>query len=243
MGVQDVEKTIGIIAGMIIFIPPLPEVPTLSIPLYLQWDFWVAVATVLLDLVTLLLVFETRRMRTDSDKTMEEMRKNAERSADSAAMSAAATKALVEIGQRPWVSMQSLYLEREISSHNRAVSLTSTLLNSGATPAMKVVAHHYYFVGTGEFPDEPDYHSDQTAAPIPMTICAHKERNIVVQMAMSDEDVTAVLERSASIFVYGVITYDDGFGNRHQTRWCAKHNGGVGPDTHFSLTGKHDSID
>jgi hypothetical protein len=174
---------------------------------------------------------------------MEEMRKHAERSADAAALSAAATKALVEIGQRPWISMQSLYLEREIGTHHRAVSLTSTLLNSGATPAMSVVAHHYYLVASGEFPDNPVYDTGRGPPPIPITICAHKVRQIVVQLAMSDEDAEALLGKETFLFVYGVVTYEDGFRNRHQTKWCVKHNGGLGRNTHFSFVGKHDSID
>jgi hypothetical protein len=59
---------------------------------------------------------------------------------------------------------------------------------------------------------------------------------------MTDDDVAQIMNGQL-LYVYGVATYHDAFGCEHRTTWSNKYNGGLGPDTHFSLTGKHEGID
>jgi hypothetical protein len=218
-----------------------------------QWDLLASVGTVALAIATIWLVletrrlvFETRRMREGSDKAMETMAKHAEKSAHAAETSAAATKALVEVGQRPWISIRSIYLEHEVSSYHRALSLSTTFVNSGATPATNMLAYHYYLVTSAtsdEFPDTPEYPSTPASTPIPISIPARDKRRVFVQIPMSDADVIRVVNREGDLYVYGVAIYRDGFGNEHRTKWCSRYNGGIGDQTRFSLAGKHESIE
>ncbi len=122
-------------------LPMLPPLQLLGLlrpekPFYQEWDFWVSVFTLLLASATLWVAAETRQMRKSSDETMEEMKKHAAASANAAKAAADATKALVEVGQRPWISLNTISPECELLSARPCMSIGITLLNSGKTPAL-----------------------------------------------------------------------------------------------------------
>ena len=224
---------------------PAPFTPAES---YMHADLWLAALTFLLVAVTFWLAYETRRMRRGSDEAMREMNRHAQESSEAAIESARAaqllaisTKALAEVGQRPWIAVKSMYLEGELTVDSPVLSLSTTLYNSGATPANNVLIHHYYLLSEHDFPEEPSY-CGGTASPIPITICAHDMRTVRVWMPLADGEVDRFTD-GQNLYVFGVILYADGFGNKHQTRWSGRYEDGVGIDSHFSLTGRHEYID
>lgn len=224
--------------------PPIPQIVVLmETAWYLQWDFWLSAVTFLLALGTLWVALETRLMRRGSDRAMAEMTKHAASSAHAAATSAAATKALAEIGQRPWISVKFISLEGNISSSAENIMLSTTFLNTGATPANDILAYHYSLVTSEEFPDNPPYPSTPASTPIPMTMPANDKRTVRVRIPIASGDAERLVKREGSLYAYGVATYRDGFGNSHRTTWCSKYNGGIGDGTRFSHTGKHESIE
>src|SRR5437588_12694314 len=90
-------------------LPPMPPVVVHWIspesPFYAHGEFWLNVLTLLLVGATLLLVLETRNMRKSGDKSMSEMLKHAEASADAANRSAVSAHELVILSQRAWVTV------------------------------------------------------------------------------------------------------------------------------------------
>jgi hypothetical protein len=164
-------------------------------------------------------------------------------SADAATVNATATKALVEVGQRPWVSVQGIDVKDRIDDSCPTMNLVTTFLNSGVTPAMRVLAYYYYLFLPGDFPDLPAYTSDQSSTPIPFTISAREQRLVTVRLALPNTEVARWINGDTHLYIYGLVTYGDGFGKEHQTQWCNRYDGGVGKATMFTLTGKHEAID
>jgi hypothetical protein len=225
----------------------VPMVHPVVVPMesvwYLQGDFLVSICTLMLAILTSWLAWETRKMRKGNDEIMGKMVEYAAASAHAASTGALATNALVVVGQRPWISVRSIYLIHEITPLHGAVSLSTTFVNSGATPAKNLLANHYFLVASDEFPETPAYPSAAASKPIPVTLAAKEARSVVVQLPISEVDIGRITHNDGHLYVYGVATYSDGFGNEHRTTWCSKYDGGVGKQTRFSLTGKHESIE
>jgi len=229
---------------MQITVPPLPSIRVVMEPIwYMEWDFWVSAFTLALVVVTFMLVLETRKTRRSSDKAMVEMLRHAETSASAAMASAKSTQALVEVGQRPWVSLRSMYLQAEISQFQRAVTLYTTLRNSGTTPALHLLANHYCLVTDEDFPENPPYQPAPNSKPIPISIASNDEKRILVQMLLPDADIRKLITGIGRLYVYGVVTYRDTFSKEHCTRWCSRYEGGSYDSTRFSMGPRHDSIE
>jgi hypothetical protein len=224
--------------------PPLPLVRVVMESIwYMQWDFWVSAFTLALVLATLFLAWETRKMRRGSDAAMAEMLKHAETSANAAMASAKATQALVEVGQRPWISMRSMYLQAEVGQFHRAVTLYTTFRNSGATPAQCMRVNHYCLVTDQDFPENPEYKPEPDCAPIPISLAPNDEKRVLVQMRLADADVLKLINNEGRLYVFGVVTYSDTFGKEHHTKWCSLYQGGMYDDTRFSVGPRHDSME
>src|SRR5450759_1612362 len=96
---------------------------------YQEWDYWASVFTLLLASATLWVAAETRKMRKSSDEAMDERKRHAAASAEAARTSAEATKALVEVGQRPWISLNAISRECDVLSMHPSIAICITLLN------------------------------------------------------------------------------------------------------------------
>lgn len=222
-----------------------------ALPWDLSWDFWLAFGTLMLalftfalDVLTLIMVTQARRTRLGSEALMEEMRKHAERSAEAAVRSAAATQALVEVGQRPWLSLRSLRIAKPITASNLdcTISLTSTLHNFGETPALQVLARYYYLVTESQFPDKPDLQLQAAITPIPLTIWAKAEQEVSVDLRLEPNDLRSIADSNGSLYFYGVIEYEDGMHKKHSTQWSVNCETPFEPTSIFSLTGRFSNV-
>lgn len=210
---------------------------------YLQWDLWVGIWTFALSAFTAWVAFETRKMRKGSDQAMSIMAKHAAESAQAAIVSAAATKALVEIGQRPWLSIRSIQLTRELTTEEPAVSLSVRFTNSGATPAQDVRTNHYSLVAQADFPDDPPYPMATGSKQVSFTLAAKETRTLFVELPLDSLGLQRTIAEEGTLYVYGTASYRDAFGNTHRTTWCSRYAGGVGDDSIFTVEPKHESIE
>ena len=174
---------------------------------------------------------------------MVKMLRHAETSANAAMASAKSTQALVEVGQRPWISVRSMYLQAEINQFHRAVTLYTTLKNSGATPAQHLLGNHCCLVTDEDFPGNPAYQPAPNSEPIPISIAPNDEKRILVQMPLPDADIRKLINQEGRSCVYGVVTYRDTFGKEHCTKWCSRYEGGMYDSARFSTGPRHNSIE
>jgi hypothetical protein len=217
-------------------LPPMPPVVvrwiTTELTFYQHWDFWLSLFTLLLVVATFLLVLETRSMRTSSDKSMRDMLKHAEVSADAANRSADSTQALVHLGQRAWVTV--VRCEPGRSEIDRMLqSVTTPITNTGETPAIDVEIWQDYRIETGllnNFPDINDAKHVRAGVVGPgATFLVETE---VLRSRPGERpqeqprydippDVQEALHNGAMhVYIYGKVVYKDIFGQEHMTVWC-----------------------
>jgi len=210
-------------------------------PWFLQWDLWVSVFTLLLAVGTIWLALETRGMRKGSDKAMAEMSSHAAASARAAEKSADATRALAEIGQRAWISIKSVYLLGDLAEQN-LLAMRVTMLNSGNTPGLIThVGFHYYVLGTG-FPESPGYHSNHGPLAV-MSVPPRQESAFTLTFPLPTNDYDLHIREKMPLYVYAMIRYKDVFGAERRTLWASHYIGGVGDQTRFAATPKHNVME
>jgi len=228
----------------------VPSVPLVKVvfmhldrPFYTEWDFWVSVFTLVLAVGTLWLAFETRGMRKSADQGMRVMETHAAISARAAEVSAQATRAMAEIGQRPWISLKWLRVLSEITPLTPVVRLGLTFLNSGVTPAQHLLANVYSLVTADPFPDAPAYIRAPGVEPFSVTIPPKEEKRVFTDITLDRSDALSIINQQKRLYVYGVATYDDAFGNSHPTKWCCIYHGGINDTSNFMIADKHNSIE
>jgi hypothetical protein len=207
---------------------------------YLQWDFWVSVFTLLLAVGTIWLALETRGMRKGSDKAMDEMATHAAASARAAEKSADATRALAEIGQRAWISVKSVYVLGDLAEQN-LLALRVTMLNSGNTPGLVTHIGFHYYVLTS-FPESPGYHSNHGPMSV-ISIPPRQESAFTVTFPLPTNDYDQHVRQKMPLYVYSMIRYTDVFGAERRTLWASQYLGGVGDQTRFAATPKHNVME
>jgi hypothetical protein len=191
---------------------------------YSQWDFWLSIFTLLLVVATLLVVFETHRMRTSSDTSMREMLQHAEASAGAANASAEAAQALVNLGERAWVTVREY--AGSWSNYNDLVwHVKVVLTNSGHTPALNVEIWQDSRIGTGpdnNFPEVSDNKKMVAGVIGPSNVF---EVPIEIDWASPDipiETQNKIRNGDLHLYIYGMVKYRDIFGAEHATAWCFK---------------------
>ena len=190
-------------------------------PWYQNWELWVSVCTLLLACATIWLALETRRMRKGSEGAMKGMERHAADSASAARLSAEATKTLVEIGQRPWVSLNAISVESHLTG-NLCMVIGITLLNTGQTPAQEVAVRTDYYMTAGAIPEQLEFlHPDpQTTS---YCLAPHADRGIQRVFPLTRAEAELLAQHQSALYAYGSAEYSDVFGHRHTTQWCSRY--------------------
>jgi hypothetical protein len=152
----------------------------------------------------------------------------AERSAKAAEDSALSTKALAEIGQRPWVCLEKFEgLEvqtGDLAAFNVATPLT--LRNRGLTAALDLRTECRF-----ERFALPVDHGPFVPAPVgpsttlgPAGVCRFGPLFVLVRNAPDGDEIRRGLSK---LLLYGDCSYGDVFGERHHTQWCLEYHVGL----------------
>lgn len=198
-----------------------------ELPFYEQWDFWVSIGTLLLAGVTGWLAVETRRIRRGSDEAMADMRRYAAVSADAATASAkaaeqstAAAKALLEVGNRPWLTASQIQvLARTVTGLPE--TLVTTLENGGRSPVLALQFAQWSAIGES-LEISPEYRGFH---PVPKgSVGPGLQGQIPSTIAYTEEDQNALFAQRKKLYIYGLARYIDVFGGRHETKWALEYN-------------------
>jgi hypothetical protein len=213
-------------APSIIFRPVLPAIPEPN--LWLQPDAVVAYSTLFLGVVTLLLVFETRRMRLSNDRAMGELSRQAERAAQAsrdsatAAQQTAAHSETMLQSRRAWVGVRD-WTSGRASSTVEPLDGRVYLVNSGDSPALDVQISHTYAIWHQFDAAKIDYgdYFEPTHPILGPNLPVEK----FIEFKYSDESSRqAVLMEDVTIFWYGIIRYRDIFEEKRETKFCFEYN-------------------
>jgi hypothetical protein len=107
---------------------------------------------------------------------------------------------------------------------NKPAWLVVDLPNSGETPARKVATNLNYCATIGELPDDFSFPPSPLSQP-ELMLAPKSEGQTSVELP---DTLFADLEKEArTLYVYGVISYEDIFDQWHQTEFCAQYRGYV----------------
>jgi hypothetical protein len=141
------------------------------------------------------------------------------------------TEHSIEVSNRAWVGIKEATLTKELQAGERPSAIVM-YVNKGNTPALRVkVRANMGF--TDRQPSEPMANlpgvmeesvgvflpeSDKVGTPVMST------------EAMPEDFLRQVNEGKKRLYVWGVIEYEDVFGNAHTTRYCLTQQPGAGRD-------------
>jgi hypothetical protein len=126
------------------------------------------------------------------------------------------------LDQRAWVGVQEIHLPK-VPTPREQLKFTIGIHNSGKTPGIRAVPRMAYSLtplsGIDKFGFEPEIAGTRTFPPgealYPVYLSIPKGG------AASEQEVTRILDGALPIYIYGVIDYEDIFGEKHFTRFCA----------------------
>jgi hypothetical protein len=169
---------------------------------YAQWDFWVALCTGLLAVATGYLAWETRGLRSDSAGAIVA----AERNATAAENAVSVSTLSMQRSLRAYIVVDNII---GINRDNHSIFLDSklTIKNAGQIPATNVSILHLYAFSA-------DFPSPLSSPPAgrPLGIMAKDDKRELTLGWSTDvvSNQPQIMSSALSIYVYGVIRYNDG---------------------------------
>jgi hypothetical protein len=134
-----------------------------------------------------------------------------------------------EVSLRAYLSVKSDDVVLQPLVAGKAVRYKVTLVNTGQTPARKVVTLHTETVRSlplardafaADMPENP---------PARMNLGAGSELYLTKGDAIIDQtDIDLIKAKRAALFVFGLVTYEDVFGRQHRMTFRLKHDGTLG---------------
>jgi len=151
----------------------------------------------------------------------------AERSATAAEESANSTKALAQLGQRPWMILEppEVSVVESGDQVGYAMAVRAALRNSGLTPAFEVRAISQFgqwALPVTQWPlvQEPTSASTILGPNIPFN-------SSPTPILVTNEHLQEVGERRRVLLFSGDCLYNDVFCGTHRTRWCLRYDFGT----------------
>jgi hypothetical protein len=144
--------------------------------------------------------------------------KAAERSADIAAESLKDSRRGFQISERPWLNVTNTNVTLPPDG-GRPPRFDTTLTNSGKSPAYNVRVRQWVFLAdtiSDKLMPEPSSISTSVVAPASYVIMTNSPTWVVTPEQFKD-----IVAKKLFLCFHGIAEYDDVFGKRHLTKWCA----------------------
>lgn len=144
-------------------------------------------------------------------------------SAETAEEQTRITRRMMEIGERPWIGMESIKMTSAFVA-NELLTSTIVIRNTGSSPGINVVGKSGVAWGPGEFPGDPPYREDDSLGSVgtlfPGNTFSHTNETT---RGLSAQEIEAIKGDRMFFYVFGFVEYDDVFGKRHRTRYCGRY--------------------
>jgi hypothetical protein len=144
----------------------------------------------------------------------------AQGSAETAEVQTRITRRMLEIGERPWVGMESIKMTSAFVA-NEPLTTAIVIRNTGSSPGINVVGKSRVAWGPGELPEDPPYGEGDSPGSVgtlfPGNTVSH---TLETTRGLSAQEIEAIKGGRMFFYVFGFIEYDDIFGKRHKTRYC-----------------------
>ena len=204
---------------MAAFLPPPPHVIQLTLPpvsdvsFWAQWDFWVALSTLLLAGITLFLALETRKMRQGADSSLR--------------LAIQGVQEQVQMNRRllrPYVTVFEI-TNGEMTAQRVPREAVMTVLNTGQTPATHLEILHYVFVCelADPLPHSIEAVADELRTWMATDIGKDQKRTVPGRYFAPDaeEKLAHIRDHTYQFVVCGVVRYLDIFSAEpHSTEFC-----------------------
>ncbi len=122
-------------------------------------------------------------------------------------------------GERAWITVDNLESKEVKEQVPRSVIIT--IVNSGNSPALNTIMLTTWGVKESELIPMPDIDetSEPTAAHVVIGARSAKRQN-AQPFNLSDEQVRLINQQTHSLYVWGIVRYEDIFGQGHITKFC-----------------------
>jgi hypothetical protein len=117
------------------------------------------------------------------------------------------------LDERAWVAPFEMSLERGVTDTNY-VFLKLEFKNTGKSPALKVSEAHGFTVGFNNVP------TNDPIIPTNSMMLAPNSTTFIRSQPIYYMDIENFIANDAPACIYGKISYEDIFGNRHWTQFC-----------------------
>ena len=145
------------------------------------------------------------------------------------------TRQALHASERPWVTVSKVITP--VLQRGKAVpTITVEFENTGSTPAIHTQVVVSAAVGTGEFPDYPQYGPAHTAA---SRAAFGSGRAFIASTPPPTKDLLDGYAAGKPLYVYGRVTYSDPIErDQHVTRFCFT----LEPGVEWLVCEKHDEM-
>jgi len=124
-----------------------------------------------------------------------------------------ATRASAQLESRPYLTAEIVQHRQDSDGH---LNINFRVVNSGRTPALNVRSG-YSFVLDDNFVGQSD--EALLAQSSPALIAAGANREYILTTLDSSADMELLIQKDATFWLYGVVTYDDSFGGSHTSHF------------------------
>jgi hypothetical protein len=160
-------------------------------------------------------------------------------SAWQATKSAGYAKDNVRVGLRAYLGVQTMNFGKITEGERTKVEVI--IENTGRTPAMNVTLTSRLDYRDSDISDDPDYRT-QPEPESKLSILSGFSHPAIVfgERGLFKNEVEDLVNQKTRFYSYGVIQYDDVFGERHTTKYCGWYNF---EKTSFTSCRNHNQID
>lgn len=160
-------------------------------------------------------------------KASETSAKAAEESAKAAMESAELTKESLTIVQRAYVALKSIDVDW-IANPNQTPAFRIVLRNAGSTPAIAGVFSAECRLIDPQSASGPSVPPYSRSPQICIAIAPHDEFKHTIVQPLNDGELFAIRGNRKVILIWGVLAYEDIFGAKHTSRFCAVYSNADG---------------
>jgi hypothetical protein len=130
----------------------------------------------------------------------------------------------MRVDNRAWVGVESAILKSPVSSKENP-DITINLINAGKTPALNLHVIASSAVTNVEITDTPTYLANEARLPstgvmMPGVKVSQRLHGTGEQNKPTETEWQEAFNKGAKLKVWGVIEYEDIFGQPHRTRFC-----------------------